>query len=313
MQLSRANDTTSAVVAALLLGAALLLPQRASATAIADVAYRTNFGERLTASLYLNGQGPFEFLIDTASTRTILYEHVRARIGIAPSGTQEITVHGVTGTAISPPYPIAELKIGGARIENLTVAVLQDPSASAQEPDGVLGIDVLARFVVQIDHATEHLQLYEPESAPRENFAEWPSARLTPERPGSATSDLWFFDTRFAFAHIKSLLDLGSGITILNWPAARLLVRTEDLPSRSSDKVRDALGKSTPAFLLVGMNVRIGGRGWEKQSALVADTRIFDLLGLAQRPAAIIGTDVLARQSIVIDFPGRRLYIEPAP
>ena len=56
----------------------------ATAAPLVDQPYRRGFGDRLITQVYINNQGPLDFLLDTAFSQTVLYEHVRSRLNLAP-------------------------------------------------------------------------------------------------------------------------------------------------------------------------------------------------------------------------------------
>ena len=79
--------------------ALLLLCCPADATSPAEQPYRIASYGRLVTEVYVNGQGPFTFLIDTASSRSLIFEHVRQKLGLARS--QLSIASGQTGSSAS--------------------------------------------------------------------------------------------------------------------------------------------------------------------------------------------------------------------
>jgi predicted aspartyl protease len=116
------------------------------------------------ARVFVNGKGPFLFLIDTGSPNSIT-RSLAARLGIASEG--QVGGYGA-GEAVSKEgiAKIAELDIAGARIQNQVVAVdpddLQDVEAAGDR--GVLGFETFQRFVVQLDYGRRLATLIDPRS-----------------------------------------------------------------------------------------------------------------------------------------------------
>ncbi len=54
---------------------------------LANLPYRIGGDGRVSTDVFVNGQGPFNFLLDTASSRTMLFEHLRQQLGLTPSDT----------------------------------------------------------------------------------------------------------------------------------------------------------------------------------------------------------------------------------
>ncbi len=95
---------------------------------------------RPTAKVLVNDRGPFNFLVDTGSTTTVIAErHVAAWEATARG---DVTVNGATGSAIMPLVQLASLKAGAVEKADIPVAVL--PNQRLPREDGILGADVFA-------------------------------------------------------------------------------------------------------------------------------------------------------------------------
>jgi len=118
---------------AALLVLALAVPARA--TIVADQPYRIGADARVATDVFINGKGPFSFLLDTAATRSMMFEHLRARLGIATTGGQPLTVYGMQNIGTAAPIVTDELRLSGETIRNLAMGVLPEDSDTA---DGLL-------------------------------------------------------------------------------------------------------------------------------------------------------------------------------
>ena len=113
-----------------------------------------------STEVYIDGQGPFQFLIDTASSRSLIFEHVRKRLDLAQSQPGRMTVYGINDVAKVMPVKPRELRFAGESISGLTMGVLPDTEYS--DPDGILGVDVLSRYFVVLDRGTMRIKLLPP-------------------------------------------------------------------------------------------------------------------------------------------------------
>ena len=95
---------------------------------------------RPTASVTINGRGPFAFLVDTGSTVTVISERLALNLGAASAGA--FTVTGATGTAVRPFTFVEALQAGDVKLNKLRVAIMSD--ARLARCDGILGADVFA-------------------------------------------------------------------------------------------------------------------------------------------------------------------------
>ncbi len=75
--------------------------------------------------------------------------------------------------------------------------------------------------------------------------------------------------------------------------------------------MRDVVGGRTPVVRLQGVTVDLRSRRWRKQTVLIADARLFDVLGMSGKSSSIVGAGLLKKESFAIDFEGRRLLLAP--
>lgn len=300
------------LVPALLLAATLALIAPAQATLSAEQPYRIDPDGRLATDVYVDGQGPFSFLIDTASSRTVIFEHVRARLGLVRSQPQQLMVYSINDVTEAMPVKPKELRVAGETIQGLTLAVL--PGARPGGPDGVLGLDVLTRYFVVLDRATLTLKLLPPGADSARGFNRWAQAELTPRPLKNIPVQFWYLRARFNDRNLTALFDMGAGFTLLNWQAAeRLGVRKDRFAAYGPPPalLQDVLGKDAPAVRMDGLSVAIRGKEWKRQLAIIADAPVFGYFDLEEAPAAIMGPALLRDTSLAIDFAGRRLYAGP--
>ena len=284
----------------------------AEAALPAEQPYHFDYHGRLTTDVYLNGQGPFRFLIDTASSRSLIYEHVRQRLNLTRSQPDRMTVYGINDVADVMPVMPDELRVAGESVSGLTMGVLPDTDPSG--PDGILGVDVLARYFVVLDRSTMQIRLLEPGEVSARAYHDWREAELIPRPLKKFAIQFWYLKARFNDRTITSLFDLGAGTTMMNWDAAeRLGLRRREFAIHGAPPLalQDVLGKGAPAVQLLGLEVRLPGRSWTRQNAIAAEAPIFRYFDLEEEPAAIIGPGLLSNNSLAIDFAGRRLFIGP--
>lgn len=290
----------------------LALAAPAGALLPAQQPYRFDPQGRLITEVYIDGQGPFSFLIDTASSRTVIFEHVRTRLGLARSDPGPFLVYGINDVAEAVPVKPAELRVAGETIRGLTLAAL--PNGWSGGPDGILGVDVLARFFVVLDRENMLLKLLPPGEISARGFARWSQAELLQRRFKKFAIEFWYLRTRFNGERLTALFDMGAGITLLNWQAAeRLGARKAQFAHYGPppELLQDVLGKSAPAVRVDDLSIVIAGKEWRKQTVIIADAPVFNYFDLEEAPAAIVGPGLLRDTSLAIDFAGKRLYVGP--
>lgn len=291
---------------------AALLAGPAGAALPAEQSYHVDYHGRLATEVYIDGQGPFQFIIDTASSRSLILEHTRKRLNLTQSQPERMTIYGINDVADVMPVKPHALRIAGETISDLTMGVLPDTTPS--EPDGILGVDVLSRYFVVLDRSSMRLKLLPPRESSARGYGDWAEAELISRPLKKFPIEFWYVRTRFNDRMITSLFDLGTSLTMLNWGAAeRLGVRKAHYASYGPPPtlLQDVLGKQAPALRAEGVEVRLPGKIWNRQSVIIADAPVFGYFDLEEQPSAILGLDLLGNNSLAIDFAGQRLYLGP--
>jgi hypothetical protein len=119
---------------------------------------------------------------------------------------------------------------------------------------------------------------------------------------------------KFGDQNVTALLDMGSGITMINWIAAENLGihRASFDAAAIPQSLRDALGTTEPVITIKGLTITLADRSFPAQTVIVANAAVFRYFGLETKSAAIIGPALLRTNSLAIDFNKRRIYIGPA-
>lgn len=293
--------------------------------------YRIDSGNRLITQVMIDGQGPFSFVIDTASSKSMIYGRVRAQLGLTRSQPDDITVFSLNSTTQALPVKPSVLMVAGQAVHGLTLGVLPPAGTEVAGVDGILGIDVLDRYFVVLDRSTMRLLLLAPGSKEAERYHDWANVTLTPRPLKNIPINFWYmsaqvghrtaasnlvnFGDRSVTERFTALLDLGAGFTMMNWPAAERLGAHEKnfrLSKELQNFVRDALGTDEPAINFQQLTITLGSRRWTNQAILVANSDVFTLFNLDGKPAMILGAGLLRDNSLAIDFAGHRLFIGPA-
>ena len=296
--------------------AALLTATAVRAGVVADLPYRIDGNGRVSTDVFIDGKGPFSFIVDTASSRTMLFEHLREQLGLKASGPDPLKVYAMNNIGSATPVKPQEMRLANKRFTDLTMGVLPDdvhPPEGTLAADGILGMDTLSQYFIMMDHDALRLKLMDPAAPEASTYRQWPSERLTPHRIKDSDITLWWLDAGFGGKPVTALLDMGSGITMINWNAAEELglYRSKFADEKVAQMVRDALGTTEPVVVIKELTISLGHRKFPVESVLVANAAVFRFFGMDGRAAAIIGPAILRTNSLAIDFGRRRIYIGP--
>jgi len=98
----------------------------------------------------INDHGPYKFLLDTGSNKTVLSAAVADKLGIPKGRIQMLLSPG--GNAPVTARTLNSLEVGAARLENVEIAVGKLGLMRTLNVDGMLGSDYLRRFKISIDY-----------------------------------------------------------------------------------------------------------------------------------------------------------------
>ena len=114
----------------------------------------------------LNGKGPFHFEFDTGGAN-VIDPAVSEELGVASGGSIQVT--GVGGASATSSFAVIKtLQVGNARITNQVFVVLPIAKsigmAHGMPMDGVIGYEVLSRFVTTFDYGNKKVVFHMPGS-----------------------------------------------------------------------------------------------------------------------------------------------------
>lgn len=122
-----------------------------------SVPYRTH-GNSILVSVVINGEGPFDILLDTGASITTIDPDVLASLRIKDTG-RSIALGGVGGMVASRLVEITEISLGQARVHDLEVAAHRIPELQTISVIGLLGQDFLNHFVMELDSNARMVRL----------------------------------------------------------------------------------------------------------------------------------------------------------
>jgi predicted aspartyl protease len=110
------------------------------------------------ADVKINGKGPYNFVVDTGASQTVLSQKLAKDLGLAVITTTVMHGIGGSGKVSSSIHRIDQLQIGDVSVGDLPVGTFDDPVIS-QIADGVIGTAMLADFIVTINYPASRIEL----------------------------------------------------------------------------------------------------------------------------------------------------------
>lgn len=271
--------------------------------------------KRMVVPVTLNGKGPFGFVVDTGANRTVVSTEAAAACGLPSAGKAE--VHGIAGAESAELASVRRLAVGSVSSQNLTLPVLSRGRLGA---DGLLGVDILKGRRMSLDFVDNRFEI--SASGQGVELGQGTNSRIRRETapiqvPAAyREGQLVILDAQVGNVRVAAFIDSGAQVTVGN-PALRdAVVRTRPefgvrlapVPLISATG-QTAMGQYAPLPTL-----RLGGMQIDAVTGVFAQLHIFDLWKLNDRPAILIGVDVLRHfQDVTLDFGRRVVVFTPSP
>ena len=257
----------------------------------------TDAAKRLMVDVHINGHGPYHFIVDTGADRTILASEVAAELGLSLG--QKVMLKGVVRAVLTETASIRTMTFGSITKRHLTVPTLP---RSLLDADGYLGLDFLDGHRVIFDFRNHLLEVSDPRSRFAANWVHENEARI---RASGSSGHLKALDCMVDGVPATAFIDSGAEVTAANGPLlAALARRNPDFRATGGIRLIDITGGEILGTVAVVHRIRLTEELIFTDCPLViADFLVFDVWGLHQRPALLIGMNLLRQfNRVSIDY-----------
>lgn len=259
---------------------------------------------RPTVQVWVNGKGPFPFIVDTGANRTSISPALAARLSL--TSQRQDWVNGVTGAELRPIVTLDRLEAGALRVGAIEAPIIEQ--AALGKAVGILAANEVLGQRVVLDFARKR---YEVAQTSRYRTSSY-GVRLTGElRFGHVLT----LPCEIARIKAKCIIDTGSDHSIMNPALAEALVvakKTEVIAKEVP--IMGVAARPLKGDVLRMPRVQLGDIGFEGGAALVLDAPIFAFWGLEHEPSLFVGMNVLrAFDAVAIDYPRRTLLLREPP
>lgn len=245
---------------------------------------------RLTVQTYVNGAGPFPFMVDTGANSSVVSSELADSLGLERSG--RTVLHHVAGSALVDRVSIGSLKAGDREQRDLAVSVVSEATLGAR---GLLGLDWLGRSSLTLDYARRRMVV---------GAAVEPPGSLTFVAPArTKRNGLTLIDAFMPGGSLLTFIDSGSTTTIGNLALLNTARKRNAIVGETVDlNLKSVTGQVLPCTVAVLSSLRIGGLLIRWIPVVMGPIHTFDFWGLSGEPAILVGTDVLQKfKSVALD------------
>jgi predicted aspartyl protease len=252
--------------------------------------------DHMLAPVTINGQGPFNFLLDTGANVSCISHKLAERLDLKSAETE--LVHTVVGARQRPVVVLDTLQVGPRNRKRVKA-----PSLPIQGPevDGVLGVDWLKgqRLVLNFKQRKLEIVRSQPDQGEPGRIVIVPARR----RHGQLT----IVDADLSGHKISAIIDSGAEGSLCNGHL-RDLVRALDSKHGEVQPIRFVKMETLAGEAFTGEAInlpflRLGGLHLGNVPVTFADMHVFEVWDLADRPAIVIGMDLLRQfEQVALDF-----------
>jgi hypothetical protein len=253
--------------------------------------------ERMTVLVRIDKGGPYEFIIDTASQRTILSTEIAGALALDIE--DEVTIVALAGSTVVQTVFVPSLTLGKRSYESLISPTFRAANIGA---DGVLGLDSLQGQRILFDFVARHISV-EDTSEPLKSRSRREIVVTARRRSGQ----LIFTNATIAGVQTSVIIDTGGQLSIGNKALQRRLRLKSSAMAQTS--LVDITGRSVKADYGVAEELLIGRARFGIIPIAFADIAPFKALKLDKKPALFLGMDALRKfDRVAIDFANRKIY-----
>lgn len=258
-----------------------------------------DMASRLTVETFIDDKGPFRFVVDTGSDRTVIAYDIAQKLGLLTG--EAVVVQGVARTIPAETVKLKNVRVGKAFVESMEAPVLTRQWLGA---DGYLGLDVIDGKRVTFDFQNKSMTVGAAGAATLATFR----SEEAVVRVNGSHGRLTAVDVRVDGVKAYCFIDTGAEISIANTKLFDEMARVSGATYIKDQMVPliDVTGGWAPGRLAYVSNVKIGAVRFTNSVLAVADLDVFEVWNLADRPALFLGMNFLkVLSAFTIDY-GRK-------
>jgi Aspartyl protease len=264
----------------------------------AEIAAR-KLRSRLTVEVGVNGTGPYRFVVDSGADTSVIGSRLAAALRL-PAGTP-VLLNSMTDSRTVERVLVGALQLGPTAFNDLELPSLDERDVGAT---GMIGLDALVEQRLMLDFETRRISVDDARRpAPRFDGEIVVSARLK-------RGQLILTQVTANKLALDAVIDTGSEITIGNAALRQAIVRRQGQVLQKVE-VTGVTGNTMALDLAVVRELRIGGILLSNVPIAFAEVPPFQVFGLQDRPALLLGTDLMENfRRISLDFRARKVRFQ---
>jgi len=254
---------------------------------------------RLSVEVRVNGRGPYKFIVDSGADTSAVGLRIAHDLQL-PLGSPAI-LNGMTARNVVDRVKVGALTVGPTTVHDLELPALRELDLGG---DGLIGIDALVQQRLLMDFEKRLIKVEDARIPVKYS----PGEIIIVARRNRG--QLILTHVKAAGLDLDAVIDTGSEITIGNFALRDKLIRK----NRAVISTVTAIGVTgVPVQMQLARisELRLGPVILHDVPMAFADVPPFQLFGLANEPALLLGTDLLENfQRVSLDFRARKVRFQ---
>lgn len=255
---------------------------------------------RMTVVVTLNGHGPYRFVVDSGADTSVIGTRA-ARALKLPAGTP-VLLNGVTARAMVERVRLDELGLGQSTFRDLHLPVLREQDLGG---DGMIGIDALVQQRLMLDFEKRVITVEDARRPPPRRF-DGEIVVTARRRKGQLILTQVLANGK----PVEAVVDTGTELSIGNLALQKQLFR------RAPDQLKPlavtgVTGVTVDVQMATLAELKLGPVVLNNVPIAFADVPPFAVFGLADKPAILLGTDLMETfRRVSLDFRARKVRFQ---
>jgi predicted aspartyl protease len=257
---------------------------------------------RVIVPVMINGRGPFRFIVDTGANHSTISPGLVQTLGLQPSEAASVVLDGITGSAQVTFVKVDRLQAGEMTIEGTALPVVSADVMSGA--DGILGAAGFTTKSLMVDFQHNRVAI-------ARSVATGVRAEAMKVKGVRLMHGLITLEARVGGVRVQAVIDTGSERTLGN-VALRDALRMPGRPGAvvQVTSVYGATEKIEAGEIRIAPTIAIDSLRITDVAIVYGDFHIFKVWEMADKPALIIGMDVLGTvPALGIDFETHDVYL----
>jgi len=254
---------------------------------------------RMTVEVDVNGTGPYKFVVDSGADTSVVGERIAARLGLPDA--EPVLLQTMTERKVVGRVAVDSLRLGPTTTTDLDLPVLDERNIGAE---GMIGLDALVSQRLMLDFDQRIITVEDgliPVKATADEIVV--TARLQ-------RGQLILTEVRAQGKKVEAVIDTGTEVTIGNLALRDLLKKRRPKTFKTIEIYGVTGAKAELDFAVIPL-LKLGPVTFKNVPIAFADVPPFDLFGLSDEPALLLGTDLMETfRRVSLDFHERKVRFQ---